>query len=287
MDRTKILVVAEERVVSVSGQQALELAARDPSALVVLDAASFVELRRVAERACDDFLAIAAHELKTPLTPLRVQTEGLLRALERPEGVTVGGLIDRLKRIDRSARRVERLVENLLDFSRVSAGRLQLKESDPVDLAALVRDVVERLRDEAERASCLLTVELAGGASGTWDAGRLEQVLENLLGNAFKYGAGRPVEVRVGTCGCEAVLSVRDHGIGIAREAQARVFERFERVAPVQHFGGFGLGLWIARQIVEAHRGSIAIESEPGQGALFTVRLPRRLASDAERVAGG
>jgi PAS domain S-box-containing protein len=229
---------------------------------------------RVALRARDEFLSIAAHELKTPLTPLRVQTDGLLRALQKPEGVSTEKLIDRLQRIDRSARRVERLVENLLDFSRVAAGRLEL-QPEAADLQRLAVDVVERLRDAADRAGSSLTLSASGPVRGIWDTLRMEQVIENLVNNAIKYGEGRPIEVEVGSDGDGALFRVTDHGIGIAKEAQGRIFERFERVAPVEHFGGFGLGLWIVRQIVEAHGGTISVDSDHGNGAVFTVRLPQ------------
>jgi PAS domain S-box-containing protein len=232
---------------------------------------------RVAVRARDEFLAVAAHELKTPLTPLRVQTEGLLRALQRPEGVATEKLLDRLARIDRSARRVARLVENLLDFSRVASGRLQLRQEE-LDLARLAADVVERLRETAERSGSTLRFHAGGPAWGSWDPLRLEQVIENLVGNAIKYGSGQPIEVEVRGESESALIQVTDHGIGIAKEAQGRIFDRFERVAPLQHFGGFGLGLWIVRQIVEAHGGAIELESESGCGACFTVHLPRHAA---------
>jgi PAS domain S-box-containing protein len=232
---------------------------------------------RVAVRARDEFLAVAAHELKTPLTPLRVQTEGLLRALQRPEGLTAEKLLDRLARIDRSARRVARLVENLLDFSRVASGRLQLRQEE-IDLARLAGEVVERLRETAERAGSTLRFHSSGPASGRWDALRLEQVIENLLGNAIKYGSGQPIEVEVRGEGESALIQVTDHGMGIPKEAQGRIFQRFERVAPLHHFGGFGLGLWIVRQIVEAHGGAIELESDSGCGACFTIHLPRHAA---------
>jgi PAS domain S-box-containing protein len=229
---------------------------------------------RVAVRARDEFLSMAAHELKTPLTPLRVQTEGLLRALQKAE-VPTEKLIDRLGRIDRSARRVERLVKNILDFSQMSAGRLQLNEED-LDISRLAREVVERLRESAQRAGSQLTLTANGPVVGRWDGLRLEQVLENLVGNAIKYGAGHPVAVEVGGDDGEVWLRVSDQGIGIPKEAQSRLFERFERVAPMRHFGGFGLGLWIVRRIVEAHGGTIELESDAGRGARFTVRLPRQ-----------
>jgi PAS domain S-box-containing protein len=230
---------------------------------------------RVALRARDEFLSIAAHELKTPLTPLRVQTEGLLRALKKPEGVPAEKLVDRLQRIDRSARRLERLIENLLDFSRVAAGRLELRQEE-TDLARLTAEVVERLREAADRAGSSVALSTNGPVRGLWDVLRMEQVIENILGNAIKYGSGQPIEIEVAADGESALFRVTDHGIGIPKESQGRIFERFERVAPVEHFGGFGLGLWIVRQIVEAHGGTIAVESDGGgQGAVFTVRLPQ------------
>jgi signal transduction histidine kinase len=190
-----------------------------------------------------------------------------------------GRLGNKLAHSIKQTRRLGRLVDSLLDASRISAGRLQL-QLEAFDLGELAREVTERLEGEASRAGCALSVELAP-AAGTWDRLRLEQVLVNLLTNALKYAAGRPVHVQVRVAAGERVqLSVRDHGIGIAGEDVERIFGMFERAVPIRHYGGLGLGLSIVRQIVEAHGGRVEVESAPHEGSTFTVSLPLH-ASDA------
>jgi signal transduction histidine kinase len=132
---------------------------------------------------------------------------------------------------------------------------------------------VDRWEDELERVKCDCTLEAPAPVVGHWDGLRLEQVIDNLLGNAAKYGPGRPISLSVKKEGVVARLTVQDQGMGIAPEDQARIFERFERAVSENH-GGFGLGLWISREVVRAHQGRIRVESTPGQGALFTVELP-------------
>jgi signal transduction histidine kinase len=121
---------------------------------------------------------------------------------------------------------------------------------------------------------CTLRFEAGENIVGRWDRARLDQVLTNLLGNAIKYGKGSALELTVRRLGAEARLSVRDHGIGIAPEHQARIFGRFERAVSERHYGGLGLGLWIAREVVDALGGTIRCESGLGQGSTFTVVLP-------------
>jgi signal transduction histidine kinase len=176
------------------------------------------------------------------------------------------------------------LINNLLDISRITAGRLDL-ELEPVDLAAVVRDSAARAREEIARASCTVQVEAPGPCMGQWDRMRVEQVVTNLLSNALKYGAGHPIEVSVAGDDGWARLTIRDHGIGIPPEDQARIFERFERAVSDRHYGGLGLGLWIVRQIVDALGGMIEVESESGKGSLFTINLPR--APRKRRTIGG
>jgi signal transduction histidine kinase len=168
-----------------------------------------------------------------------------------------------------------RLVEELLDVSRIAAGRLRL-EREEVDLTAVVREMVGRFSDAAHQVHSPIRLEAPERLVGTWDRLRIEQVLENLLGNAVKYGRGQPIDVRVEGAGEGARVVVKDQGVGIAPADQARIFERFERAVPSQHYGGLGLGLWIVRQIVEAHGGRIRVSSSPSQGAEFTVDLPLR-----------
>ncbi|HEX5748839.1 MAG TPA: response regulator [Archangium sp.] len=223
----------------------------------------------------DEFLLVASHELKTPLTSLLLQERMLERSVE--QAGTPSGM-ERLRRCSVAMRRqceqLARLIDSLLDVSRITSGRLVLERSR-VDLVQLVQDSMERLRSQAESARCPLHLEAGPPVFGQWDRFRLEQVVVNLLTNALKYGAGKPVDLRVHAEGSQAVLVVRDHGIGIREEDQKRIFGRFERAVPTRHFGGVGLGLYISRQIVNAHAGTIELTSRPAEGATFTVRLPR------------
>jgi len=134
--------------------------------------------------------------------------------------------------------------------------------------------VLLRFQDVLASAGCVLRFDPNGEIRGHWDRLRLEQVVTNLLTNAIKYGAGKPIDVAVERAPSLARLTVRDQGIGISAEDQARIFQRFERAVSTRHFGGFGLGLWISKNLVEAHGGRIHVVSQPGAGATFTVELP-------------
>ena len=220
----------------------------------------------------DEFLSIASHELRTPLTSLRLALENLRRMSGR-DGA--GGSVDRvLTASERAGLRLEKLVEALLDVSRIHMGRLELDVTE-VELGAVVAEAAAELADELAQAGSPL--DLRGEpVVGRWDALRIGQVVVNLLANAAKYGAGRPVEIRYGAHGDVAFLQVRDHGIGVAEADQRHIFERFERAVSSQNYGGLGLGLYIVKRIVEAHGGSIRVESTPGAGATFLVELPCR-----------
>jgi len=217
----------------------------------------------------DEFLAIASHELKTPLTALQLQLQSLqLRGESLEPGVSA-----KLDRAIHSTERLAGLVETLLDVSRLSTGQLTLKP-ERMELLAAVKDVTERLQEAAAQADCPVLVREGPSIEGTWDRLRIEQVVSNLLSNAFKYAAGSPVELSVTREGPEAILVIADKGPGIPEKDLHRLFNRFERAAPMKHYGGLGLGLYVARQIVQAHGGSISVENPAEGGARFTVRLP-------------
>ena len=219
----------------------------------------------------DEFLSVAGHELRTPLTALKFQLHTLRRRIE-------GGQADRALEVAERAsmqfERLARLTEELLDVTRITSGRMDLAR-ERMDLAELVREVTERQAETALRAGSRLDVETSTDAEGFWDRSRLDQVTTNLISNAVKFGAGRPIEVRVEPDTDVVRLVVRDQGIGISPEDQSKVFERFERAVSTRSYGGLGLGLWISREIVEAHGGRILVESRPGAGATFVVELPR------------
>jgi PAS domain S-box-containing protein len=236
------------------------------------------ELRK-AVRDRDDFLSIASHELRTPLTTLSLEIQSLKRALDkRPKGLARNARLERSAEVaENQINRLISLVEELLDVSRLASGRLRVEPTE-FDLSDLVRDVASRLKPSLDAAGCALSVEARSRAVGSWDRLRVEQVVANLVSNALKYGPGCPVEMSVTReteCAC---IRVRDHGIGIAPEDQHRIFQRFERAVPMSHYSGFGLGLWIAREIVAAHGGSIDVDSAVGRGSTFIVRLPLRAA---------
>jgi signal transduction histidine kinase len=228
-----------------------------------------------AVRVREEFLSVAAHELKTPLASLKLQVQLLSRNLER-EGPGGGQqLVARLRRLDRQIDRLDALNNSLLDLSRLRSGQLALAQ-EQVDLSQRLQDVLEEARVEAVRVGCELRGKVQPGVVGWWDVLRLEQVILNLLGNALKYGEGMPVEVSLRADEETAVLEVRDFGIGIPPDAQARIFQKFERAVSPLRFAGLGLGLYITREIVDSFGGTITVESSPGAGALFQVRLPRQ-----------
>jgi signal transduction histidine kinase len=230
-----------------------------------------------AIRARDTFLSIASHELNTPLTSLSLNIQTLQRMLQQAglgphQQDTVN---TRLQAVQKQIRRLANLIHELLDVSRITAGKLRL-EPEEVDLAGLARDLALRFSEEITRSGGELRLEAPEPVVGFWDRLRVEQILQNLLTNAIKYGQGLPIEVRVSADAQWARLVVKDQGIGISPEDQARLFQRFERLASERHFSGFGLGLWIVRQILDAMGGRIYLQSEPGQGSVFTVELPLR-----------
>jgi len=249
---------------------ALELANR---AALSIENGRLLDEALAAVRAREEFLTVAAHELRTPLTSAVLQTQGLLRAIRRG-GLAEEPAIASLQVSERQLLRLATLIDGLLDASRAAMKRLVCHRKE-VDLAAVVRGAVALMEAELHRAGCSVHVsappELRGGR---FDASRMEQVVTNLLSNAIKFGAGYPVEVTLAVSGDRAWLSVQDHGIGISREDQSRIFNRFERVASTQHLGGLGLGLYVSSQIVRAHGGTIRVKSRPGQGARFIVVLP-------------
>ena len=239
-----------------------------------------------AIRARDEFLSVASHELRTPLSALQLQIQTLLQPPRRsPQAVLSPEQIKaKLEMAYRQTERLTRLVGQLMDVSRITAGRLRL-EREEIDLSTLVRDVVGRLGEEARRTRSDVQITAATPVVGSWDRIRVEQVVGNLLTNAFKFGDGRPIEITVESKGPIARLVVVDHGIGIAPEDVERIFRRYEQAISSRAFGGLGLGLYIARQIIEAHGGTIRVESQPGAGSTFSVDLPRGATTSAERAA--
>ncbi len=239
-------------------------------------------LAEEAVRIRDEFLSIASHELKTPLTSLQLQIESLQRIVQRESDARAGDKVQRkLTAVAGQVERLTALVANLLDVSRLGAGKLELVLAE-VALGDVVREVAARLADQAERAGATLTLAIDERVRGVWDPMRLDQVVTNLVSNALKYGAGKPVELGVSWRGGLARLEVRDHGIGIAPVDAERIFARFERAVSAQHYGGLGLGLYITRQLVHAHGGTVVVESTLGEGACFVVELPGLHDGDGE-----
>jgi PAS domain S-box-containing protein len=228
-----------------------------------------------AVRARNEFVAVAAHELRTPLTSALLKVQLTKRALDEGRPSAVATALRMASDAEAQLRRLSTLIDALLEVVTLVSHRLWLQVEE-VELCALVKDVLAKVAPDLERAGCALTVAMPAAVTGQWDRARLEQVLTSLVANAMKFGAGRPIEVTLRSEASAVEISVRDHGIGISKEDQARIFERFERAVSTHHYGGLGLGLYVALQIVRAHQGSLRVESEPGKGACFTIHLPRR-----------
>ena len=242
---------------------------------IAIENALLYEATRAAVRARDEFLSIASHELKTPITTLKLHTELNRRKVLESDRAYLDreSILGLLETTSRQVDRLQRLADDLLDITRIASGKLDIRR-EKVDLGLLAREVLERFSAQLRTAGCEYSVRRENGVIGLWDRYRIEQVLINLITNAIKYGANSPIEVAVGRRQRLARLSVRDHGMGIAPDDMNRIFHRFERAAAAKQVGGLGLGLYICRQIVEAHGGSISVESNVGKGSLFIVDLP-------------
>jgi PAS domain S-box-containing protein len=240
-------------------------------AALSVDNARLYREAQEAIRLRDEFLSIASHELKTPLTSLRLQ----LSLIERNMGAeSREKLRPKVTGAHRQVDRLSGLVDSLLDVSRIATGRIALERTEG-DLVLMAQEAVERLREVFEQAGSPVHLHAEQPVLGWWDVPRLDQVLVNLLTNAAKYGQGRPISIRVEAEPERARFIVQDEGIGIAAEALPRLFGRFERAVSDRHYGGLGLGLYISREIVQAHGGHIQVHSRPGEGSTFVVDLPR------------
>lgn len=233
--------------------------------LARIDAEKSIQLR-------DEFLSIASHELKTPLTPIRMQLQFVKRFIFKQANsipksdIILKGLDD----ADKQFVRFVKLVDDLLDVSRISADRLII-ERTKVNFSKLVKEASDLIKING------LTLEIEPNVMGLWDKSRIEQVVFNLLSNALKYGEGKPIEVKLTLENKIARLMVEDHGIGIEKENVSKIFGKFQRIAPFTHFGGLGLGLFISQTIIAAHGGTIHVESKLGEGSRFIVEIPTML----------
>jgi PAS domain S-box-containing protein len=237
---------------------------------------NLVERLQDAVRAREVFLAIAAHELKTPLTPLRLDIDTLVqRCQDRDaEPLTTQALSPKLERVNRQVQRLQLLVNALLDVSRIRSGHLEISR-ETVELASLAREACERLEADRRAVGCTLEIVAITPVFVAGDHVRIDQVVTNLVSNSIRYAEGKPVRVTVSAEAGFGVLTVRDEGIGIAPDDQERIFELFERASPdARHVGGLGLGLWLVRQLVQAMGGAVQLDSQLGAGTTFTVRLP-------------
>ncbi|HCH78987.1 MAG: hybrid sensor histidine kinase/response regulator [Pseudomonas sp.] len=254
--------------------EALERSRREQEVLLDELRSTQAELEG-AVRMRDDFMSIVSHELKTPLNTLILEVQ--LRKLQLSRNNFTAFSEERLRNmVDKDERQIQsliRLIDDMLDVSRIRTGKLSIRPSR-TDLSQLVGNVVENFSAQMEACGCELRLERNEPIAGVWDAFRIEQVLANLLTNAMRYGAGKPVQVSVTSCTEGACIEVRDHGIGISPKSLERIFCQFERAEGSEGSAGLGLGLFIADQIVRAHNGRIQVQSEEGQGSQFRVLLP-------------
>jgi signal transduction histidine kinase len=244
--------------------------------LVAEERARLLEERQQAVAARDQFLAVVSHELRTPLATLALLVDYLIVPLHPHSATEPGGVVvqkPQLAMLKRQVDRLTALVAEMLDVSRITGGGLPLSPG-PVDLRDVVREVLGRFDLEIQRRHVTLKVNAPDPVPGIWDAARIDQVMTNLISNALKYGAGRPIEVSVRAEASQAVVVVRDHGIGIPEDEQRKIFGPFAPVLAATHHAGLGLGLWIAQRIVQASGGRIKVDSQPEQGSTFTVELP-------------
>lgn len=238
--------------------------------------------KRIAELeaelvARDQFIAAIGHELRNPVSPVFLHLERLANAARQAKegGVPASWLLPQLDAFSHRLQKFILVLDRILDVSRMRAGRVDLT-FDEVDLSEVVRDIAASFERELAASRCSLSLSIAQPAVGTWDKLRLEQITYNLLSNAIRYGDSHPIEVSTSIDGEQARLTVRDHGVGIADEDQQRIFQRFESAEGGPKRQGFGVGLWIVKQLAQSMGGTVDLSSRLSEGTTLTVTLPRR-----------
>ena len=233
------------------------------------------EEAEMAVAARDEFLSIASHELKTPLTSLKLQIQSRKRQIKKGLFLKMNpeNFCQMVDQDEKQVNRISRLVDDMLQITHIASGKASF-DFEETDLGILVTDVLKRFSPHLEENNITLTSKITPDIIGNWDRYKLEQVIINLLTNAVKYGNNRPVEVEVKKDKNTAILVVRDFGIGIKKEDQERIFQQFERAISASTISGLGLGLYIIKKLVESHNGLILVQSEQGAGSTFTIELP-------------
>lgn len=230
------------------------------------------EALQAALQSRDEFFSVASHELKTPLTSIKLQNDLMMRNF-RSGNLDKEKFLWQLEKSGKNIDRINRLVDDMLDISRMATSRLTLQK-EKFDLNQLVGEVIERLRPVMEQASCEVIFDDSAHIFGEWDRFRIEQVITNLLSNAAKYAPGKPISIKVVKEPTRVSLRVADQGKGIAPEDHERIFKRFERAESAKDTRGLGLGLYITSEIIHMHGGEVKVLSRPNEGAEFVVILP-------------
>lgn len=221
----------------------------------------------------DEFIQVASHELRTPLTSLKLQNTLAKKAFERDQTLSFDRLRKLLEISERQLGRLNLLVEDMLDVSRMAMGHLNLK-LERTELKSVILNVVKELEEPLKMSGCELQLQVSSEIHVNVDRTRMTQVIANLFNNAMKYGSGKPIEISLQEKNQLALLSIRDQGVGIPQESLDKIFQRFERAMSAENISGLGLGLYTVRQILNAHQGEISVASALGEGSLFTIALP-------------
>lgn len=242
------------------------------------------ELQR-ALQARDDLLSICSHELRTPISSMKLQTQFVKYQMEKgdPSAFAQDKVLAMVEQSDRQLDRLTKLIEDMLDFSRINSGRFNLSKEE-FDLHKLIINVLDSFKMQLQASHCqvILSMESEEPILVYWDSYRIEQLLSNLINNALKYGSHKPIKIHISNNPKETCIQVADQGMGIAENDHQRIFEAYERAVSVAKISGLGLGLFISKKIVEAHGGSISVESFAGIGSTFTTVIPNRVVDNIE-----
>lgn len=223
----------------------------------------------------DEFLAIASHELKTPLTTVLLQIQTTLHNIRNVSlsEFSVEHLLKMLQSMQSQTKRLSKMINDLLNISLITTHKMELEIED-VDLTTLVEDVVENFREKLEKEDLRINLQAKDTILGKWDKLRLEQVFDNLISNAIKYGNKKPIYISIEKQNSIAVIRIIDNGIGIKNSEKENIFLLFKRGNVEKDYKGLGIGLYIAQQIILLHGGRIELNSNPGEGSIFTIFLP-------------